>query len=181
MSLRHTLLGFLALTPMTGYDLRKSIAQSVGHFWTADQAQIYRTLASLVQEGLVSAETQQQEERPNRRVHRIQPDGLVELDRWLAAPLQPVPVREPFLLRVFLGGRLGPAQICQILADRVSEAEDMITTLGAIEASLLQAPPTDLETRLRLATLQNGLAHARAERDWALSLQVELEKAEVDG
>ena len=44
MSLKHAVLGFLSIAPMTGYDLRKHMEESVAHFWPADQAQIYRTL-----------------------------------------------------------------------------------------------------------------------------------------
>jgi DNA-binding PadR family transcriptional regulator len=53
MSLKHAILGFLSIRPLSGYDLKKAIDGTVGHFWTADQAQIYRMLASLVGEELV--------------------------------------------------------------------------------------------------------------------------------
>ena len=36
MSLKHAILGFLSLQPMTGYDLKKAFDQSVRHFWPAN-------------------------------------------------------------------------------------------------------------------------------------------------
>jgi PadR family transcriptional regulator AphA len=176
MSLRHAILGFLALRPMTGYDLRKQMAGSVGHFWPADQAQIYRTLAGLVADGLVEVATVEQQARPNRRLHRIRPEGSAELDRWLAAAPALGPGREPFLLHLFFGGRLGSGPIRALLEGRVAEAEAQIAALGAVEGATRAAAGQGLEARLRLATLENGLAHARAERDWALALVAELEE-----
>ena len=67
MSLKHAVLGFLSIAPMSGYDLRKHMEESVAHFWPADQAQIYRTLGHLAADGLVSVETIPQEGKPDRR------------------------------------------------------------------------------------------------------------------
>ena len=45
MSLGHAILGFLNREPMTGYDLKtRCFDDDAAHFWTADQAQVYRTL-----------------------------------------------------------------------------------------------------------------------------------------
>ena len=48
MSLGHAILGFLSRRPMTGYELKtRCFDQVASHFWTADQAQIYRTLDAI--------------------------------------------------------------------------------------------------------------------------------------
>ncbi|GAA3875273.1 PadR family transcriptional regulator [Celeribacter arenosi] len=165
MSLKFALLGFLVEQPMTGYDLRKAMEASVGHFWTADQAQIYRTLSGLVDEGLVTVDVVEQETRPNRRVHRICPAGEDALDAWLASPLEPVPVREPFLMRTFFGGRLKVEAIEHLLTARIDEATQLVSLLSAIRQQ--QSTPTSLSMHLRIATLDNGIAHGQAEIDWA--------------
>ena len=169
MSLRHALLGFLALRPMSGYDLNKAFAGSAGHFWPADQSQIYRTLAQLVAAGQVEVDVQPQAGRPDRREHRILPAGLAELDAWLASPLDHGPTREPFLARMFFADRLGAAGILTLLDEREDAARALLTVLESITEQsrqhLADSPP-DLATRLRMATLSNGIAHARAEIDW---------------
>ena len=168
MSLRHALLGFLAICPMSGYDLRRSMHESVAHFWPVDQSQIYRTLAQLEKDGLVQVHEVHQEGRPDRRDHSITPDGLAALDDWLGSPAEYTPAREPFLLRLFFVARLGPERTRAVLEERVAEAREMLAvlaaTLGAVEAASV---PQDLGARLRLATLDNGAAHARAELEWA--------------
>ncbi|WP_281843090.1 PadR family transcriptional regulator [Sinisalibacter aestuarii] len=179
MSLRHAILGFLAHCPMTGYDLKRHMARSVSHFWPADQAQIYRTLSGLVADGLVAVETEEQTAKPNRQVHSIRPEGLAELDRWLAEPIGITPSREPFLMRLFFVGRLGAGGVRALLAARIAEAEALLSALDEVRAEAQQAAETGLEGRLRLATQENGAAHARAERDWAAALLNEI--GEQDG
>jgi PadR family transcriptional regulator AphA len=111
MALRYALLGFLSLRPLSGYDLKRLFDTTVQHFWTGDQAQIYRTLAQLAEEGLVKVRVIEQDKRPDRKEHHLTEAGLEELEKWLRSPLEPVPVREPFLLRLFLPDGL-PEAMC---------------------------------------------------------------------
>jgi len=179
MSLKHAVLGFLSIAPMSGYDLRKHMEESVAHFWPADQAQIYRTLGHLAADGLVSVTTIPQEGKPDRREHAITDSGLAELDAWLASPVEYVPSREVFLVRLFFVGRLGVDRVRAVLQERADEARELAAVLeqtrDASEQAVAAAGITlSLEMRLRLATLANGLAHARAELDWTQELLAEL-------
>jgi PadR family transcriptional regulator, regulatory protein AphA len=163
MSLRHAILGILSIQPMSGYDLKKTIDQSVGHFWTADQSQVYRTLAALVEDGLASRRTVAQDERPNLHLHTVTDRGLVALDEWLASPLQTPPMREPFLARLFFADRMPPEAIRELLEVRRREVGEQLAALEAIAVSVDDA---DIGQVLRLATLANGIAHAKTELEW---------------
>jgi DNA-binding PadR family transcriptional regulator len=183
MSLRYAILGFLSVQPMSGYDLKKAFDGSVGHFWTADQAQIYRTLTRLTDDGLVETSRIAQEGKPDRKEHRLTSDGWAELDTWLASPEQPQPTREPFLLKVFFAGRLDREPVRQMLAHRVEAGERQLAVLQEIAATLDRAftgKAIALDQRLRNATLDNGIRHTRAEIEWARDLldQIEQERPE---
>lgn len=173
MSLKHAILGLLAIQPMSGYGLKKVIDDSVGHFWTADQSQIYRTLAGLVDDGLASRRTVVQEERPNLHIHAVTEGGLEELDRWLASPLQTPPSREPFLARLFFADRLSEDEVRELLATRRRQVSEALAALEAID---VPTPPAHIDEMLRSATLANGLAHARTELDWLDATQQQLER-----
>jgi len=173
MSLKHAVLGFLAIEPMSGYDLKKAFDASVGHFWTADQAQIYRTLARLVEEGMVEIRQVAQDRRPDRNEHRLTNSGTIELDTWLATAASAWPTREPFLLRIFFAGRLDRELVQTMLVQRIEEGEQLLATLIATGSTIdhESADTTiDFEAKLRLATLDNGLRHVRAEIAWATTL-----------
>ncbi|CAN5182503.1 helix-turn-helix transcriptional regulator [soil metagenome] len=170
MTLRHAILGFLSVAPSTGYDLKSYFDGSVRQFWTADQAQIYRVLAQLAQDGLVTIEVIPQSDRPDRKLHHLTPAGTDELDRWLASPLDAHAVREPFLLRLFFAGRLGRAGVGDLIGARIAAAEQQLALLSAIRSS--SGPPgPDLERMLRLATLDNGIRHTQTEIDWLAELR----------
>lgn len=177
MSLRHSILGILSIQPMSGYDLKKVIDESVGHFWSADQSRIYRTLVDLVDEGLASRRTVVQDERPNLHLHSATDQGLAELDRWLASPLQTQAAREPFLARLFFASRMPMDEIRKLLDTRRREVSQQLLALESI--SVARAAPenvTEVEHALRLATLANGIAHARAEIDWLDATEQHLER-----
>lgn len=167
MSLRHALLGLLAVRPMSGYDLKKVIDASIGHFWSADQSQIYRTMATLVDEGLATRRTIVQDDRPNLHEHSLTPAGRDELARWLRSPVPQPPTREPFLMRLFFAGSLDANEIDALLTEREAEVQHLLDALTAID--IPSEPPagvTATELILRTATRDHGIAHARAELDW---------------
>ena len=179
MSLRYAILGFLSVQPMSGYDLKKAFDGSVGYFWTADQAQIYRTLTGLIEGGLVEASHIVQEGRPDRKEHRLTDAGRAELDTWLASPETPQPTREPFLLKIFFAGRLGREPVRRMLAQRLDAGEQQLAALQEIAAAVdheLAGQAIDLEQRLRNATLDNGIKHTQAEIEWARDLLDRIEQ-----
>jgi PadR family transcriptional regulator AphA len=174
MSLRHAVLGFLSLKPLTGYDLKKAFDGSVSNFWPADQAQIYRTLAQLTEEGLAEVRVVPQEGRPDRKEHSITAGGVEELDRWLRTPLDPQPTREPFLLKVFFAGRLARDEFVTIVDERIAEGEIELDVFRDIIAGVAAATgnaPMTLERWLPIVTLDNGIRHFRAELAWLRDLR----------
>ncbi|MGI5242420.1 PadR family transcriptional regulator [Dactylosporangium sp. CA-139066] len=177
MSLRHAILGFLALRPLTGYDLKKYFDASVQHFWSADQAQIYRTLNQLHRDGLAEVVAVAQDGRPDRKEHHITAAGRGELDAWLAAPDEPPPVHEPFLLKLFFAGRLPAAGRAALLDARIAAAAERLEVLRAIAGQSVAAlqGPDAADRVMAAATLENGIRHVAAELDWLRDLRADLE------
>lgn len=166
MVLKYLVLGMLNLAPMTGYDLKKRFDSTVAHFWAADRAQIYRTLGALVSAGWATVETVEQRTYPTRHVHHITATGLAALQGWIRSPLEPEVVRDVFLARLFFAGSLDAPAVRAILAERRTEAEGMRTRLLAERERHAASSADDLARLVRLATLDNGLAHADAELSW---------------
>jgi PadR family transcriptional regulator, regulatory protein AphA len=182
MSLRHAVLGFLSLRPLTGYDLKKYLDAGVGHFWTADQAQIYRSLSQLSDEGLVEVHVIAQDSRPDRKEHHITPAGLAELDEWLRSPLEPRAIREPFLVKVFFASRLPPGDTANMIDARVAAADRQLDELRRVAtqamAAMAQEPPT-IEELLSTATLESGIRHVVTELEWLRDLRRDLDDVPV--
>lgn len=95
MSLRNALLAILRVGPLSGYDLAKQFAQSVGHVWHAPDSQIYPELRKMEAAGLIEGEDQTRGERGHRRIYHVTPEGDAAFRAWIAAPLEYQRVRDP--------------------------------------------------------------------------------------
>ena len=156
MALARIILGLLALAPMTGYDLKRHFDSSVRHFWWADKAQIYRTLATLVAGGLAEVETV---------------PGRGALSEWLVSPPEHRTVRHPFLARLFFAGELDDDQLDALLAERRATVTEQLAEYERLRPEVLAEAADGRATgdragTLRLATLEHGIAHARTELTW---------------
>lgn len=161
MDLRHAILGLLSVRPMSGYDLGRSFAGSVAHFWHADQSQIYRTLERLAADDAIDTTVVPQDGKPDRKVHALTAAGTRELEQWLASPIDPDRPKEPFLARLFFAAPLGREGVERLLAERQAQVEAEARALGTIDSR-----DGDLAAALRGATLRNGIVHAEAELAW---------------
>ncbi|WP_127130641.1 PadR family transcriptional regulator [Georgenia sp. SYP-B2076] len=164
MVLARLILGLLNIAPMTGYDVKKHVDSTIRHFWAADKAQVYRTLAGLVRDGYATVEVVPGVGLPDRQEHHITEAGRRALTEWLASDLTPHAEREPFLARIFFAGSLGREQVLDLLRERRAQAEVLLTELTARRARHAEAH--DRGGYLMLATLENGLTHVRAELEW---------------
>ena len=99
---KYALLGVLSLGSMSGYDLKKTIEESVGYFWKENYAQIYPMLKVLEHEGLAVGSTEKHEGKPDRRVYTITEHGKEVLKDWLVEPFGGMQVeRNELLLKLF--------------------------------------------------------------------------------
>jgi DNA-binding PadR family transcriptional regulator len=80
MSLRHAVLGMLAVDASTGYDLARRFDTSMANAWHASHSQIYPELARLEEAGMVEVVG----EGPRRsRTFAVTDAGREELRTWL--------------------------------------------------------------------------------------------------
>jgi PadR family transcriptional regulator, regulatory protein AphA len=167
MSLPHAILGFLRDRTLTGYDLKTlCFDDSVAHFWPADQAQIYRTLDKLAEEGFVESQVEVQADRPNRKLYAITQAGRDELTRWLSTP-QALPVhREPFLIQLFFGSQLDPRKVIDLLRQKRDAHQSQLERFRAIEQHTFSTPNLSTERLLQRATLELGIRNEQMYIDW---------------
>ena len=173
MALEYAILGFLSYHPYTGYDLKKAFDLSVRHFWPADQSQIYRTLSRLTQEGLAEVEKVPQEDRPDRKVHRITATGRAALRTWLAAEPPLEEPRSAGLIQVFFAGQLSDAEILAKFEAHAAELREILARYDRVP-ELLEPFRNEVgssrEYFFWMLTLENGIRSMRATLEWAQSV-----------
>ncbi|CUS06208.1 conserved protein of unknown function [Candidatus Promineifilum breve] len=167
MSLKHAILGFLAIQPMSGYDLKKAFDGSVRHFWPADQSQIYRTLAALAAAGLATVEDTDHADPLSRKVYHLSDDGRAALHRWLTDPPPPADDRDPFLIQVFFAGQLSDTEAAAVLERRRAEVAEQLAVFEMMYRAYATAP-TDRPRALffSLLTLEQVIAQGRPYLAW---------------
>jgi DNA-binding PadR family transcriptional regulator len=169
MTLEHAILGFLEREPMTGYDLKtRCFDAAAGHVWTADQAQVYRTLERLSARGLVRSKLIPQRGKPDRRVFRITPKGRNALLSWLREPQTPSAVRDPLLMRVLMSTDLSDAEIAQLLSSARDDYQARLEALriDAAAPAPACAAPDARGAELYRMTLTAAMSATRGVIDW---------------
>ena len=101
MSLRNVLLVYLASGASTGYDIARGFRGSFGYLWNASYQQIYRDLATLNREGLVSCREQPSDNgRPTRKLYRLTDAGQQAMQDWFATPARLPRYNDAFMVKV---------------------------------------------------------------------------------
>ena len=173
MSLRYAILGFLSLRPLSGYELKKAFDNSVRHFWAADQAQIYRALAALTDDGLTTVERVPSENLPDRKVHHLTPAGADALHGWLVAPTERPQRREPFLVKLFFSGSLSQSERRRLISAECEALDAELAMLRVVVGPMRAAsalPQPGIDYAGPVATLANGARLGRAYRVWLQEL-----------
>lgn len=132
-------LGLLTRAAMSGYDLRKRIDRSVGYFWAPAKTQIYAVLPRLVAAGLATKRDVAQSGRPDKQVYRITRAGRAALRAWLnLGPIEPVPDKNPMLLKLFFGDAADPDALAEQVRERRATGVQLLAALEEIEATKRQ-------------------------------------------
>ena len=169
MSLDHAIMGFLSSEDSTGYELKtRCFDRLTSHYWTADQAQIYRTLDRLERQGLVSAKLQVQRGRPDRNVYKLTAAGRKSLDGWLEDYHPAPPHRDPFLIQIAFADHLSDSATLELFARAREERQTRLETLRshAMKLSEESEGDSDRGVMLERMTYDAALAKERATIDW---------------
>lgn len=167
MSLAYAILGFLQQEDMTGYDLKTScFDQCIAHLWPADQAQIYRTLDKLVEQGWITCTVKIQRDRPNRKVYSLTEVGIAELIRWLQCPQPLATVREPLLMQLFFAAQLPNEAIMQLLQQQLAARCQKLAECKTIDLPTLGDKSASREQIVQRLVLELAIQREQTYIDW---------------
>lgn len=129
----YVILGFLAVKgaePLSGYDLKQHIDNSVRFFFAASYGQIYPELKKLSEAGLVEGVDSPTGGRA-RTAYAITDAGHEELRGWLLEAQNKIEMRDQGILRIFFSDDLPHeqriAKIKELRAERLAGLEVLET------------------------------------------------------
>jgi PadR family transcriptional regulator, regulatory protein AphA len=168
MSLDAAILGFLGEQPRSGYDLKtRCFDDAAKDFWTADQAQIYRTLDRLQAAKLVSLARKRQSGKPDRKVYSLTELGRQSLAAWLGSTLPLAPPRDALLLQLYFGAGASDSELAEHLSTRRQLHQSRLDGLRRhAEIAAQQTRVSARQASLRDAAYTGAIAVERAAIDW---------------
>ena len=176
MSLQAAILGFIALEPTSGYTLKQRFDGSLRSFWTATRSQIYRELHQLERDGLIAAEREPGDGKPDRKVYTLTSAGREALANWLVEAPEPLTLRHPLLLKFVFAADLASRDLDGVLA-RYAEG---VAASRADYAARLEKPDifslarSPRERHMWRLAIEHGLAWCDMELDWLARTRREL-------
>jgi PadR family transcriptional regulator AphA len=159
----HVVLGLVAARqPITSYEMKRSVARSIGYFWPFPHSQLYAEPARLVRLGLLEEDVE--ETGRKRRRFRITDAGQLALARWLAEPAsEPTEIRDLGMLKLFFGAQGRREDLVALATEQHIAHQRRFEEYEALHAEVAH-----IATVWELATLEIGTRYERmATEFWA--------------
>ncbi|MEW5796226.1 MAG: PadR family transcriptional regulator [Candidatus Zixiibacteriota bacterium] len=160
------ILGLLSLRPMSGYDIKTFIAQSIGFFWQESYGQLYPTLRRLVASGLSTESSQTTGGRPERRVYKITKAGRAQLLAWLKTPTESEPIRNELLLKLFFGMFTDRSTCAEHVRSLLEQQTERLREFNYVERTILKEYERQDVYDYWITTLRFGRHITRARVRW---------------
>jgi DNA-binding PadR family transcriptional regulator len=153
---KMAVLGLLCHKPMTGYDIKKTIAQSTGMFWSESYGQIYPTLKKLTREGLAVVQQSERRGAASKTSYAPTAKGRNTIKTWLAQPAKTNIIRSETLLKIFFGGQADLLLTQMHIEQELADSRQALAVLTTVEKMLAQRSNgrrnlTDFHFRLTIA------------------------------
>lgn len=161
---KYALLGMLAFRSATGYDIKKTMAQTTDNFWSESDGAIYPILKQLLKEGLVTLSVENEQSARPRKVYSITKSGKSELEEWLSKEPAIYQGRNELLLKVFFAEHTQPeVTIEHITKYRAKLAEKLKEYENIWERSKKNK---EQKRSIRSLTLRSGILMSQAKLQW---------------
>lgn len=182
MDIQFAILGLLNWQPLSGYDLKKIIAESEVFYWSGNNNQIYNSLVALHKQGLVSQEVQYQESLPAKKIYTITETGRVELRQWLLSNPELPEFRDNFLIQLAFGDELSGDELDALLARYAEEMSVQLQMRRAQMARPSTAPNRTPRERFLWERIEQHLKSLyERELEWVNRLRKDLQEMPFNG
>ena len=173
---RYAILGMLSICPMSGYDIKKTIEESISNFWSESYGQIYPVLKRLVADDLVTKTVEIQSGKPDRHVYKLTKKGRQELQRWLSGGIVPKVQRNEFLLKLFFGEEVAATTNLKHVEQHREIQLQLLEKYHALEREIKSKYRDDPNSSYWLMTLEHGKHVSHALVAWCDQTLVKLNK-----
>ncbi|MEU6562366.1 PadR family transcriptional regulator [Nocardia nova] len=153
--------------PLTPYELKARMEESVDYFWPVPHAQLYRIPARLADQGLLHEDAEESGRR--RRVFQLTDAGREVLRAWLSDPRCPAPeTRDPAQVKLFFADLGDPQDVVALAHRQAAEHRRWLDRYRTLHAEI--DPHDSVRAQSRSRILELGIAHEQAQADFWTAL-----------
>ncbi len=160
------ILGLLSIDALTGYEMKKLMEESISHFWSESNGQLYPALSQLKKDQLIELSDTQHKGKQISHRYAITSKGRAALEQWLGESTEmKLLQRDEELLKLFFGKNASYTTSIELLKKRQQRVQKKLDQFLAIHKEIEQY--TDSPHYLYwLLSLKNGICRAEAEVQW---------------
>lgn len=174
---QFAILGHLSLKPLSGYGLKKIIAQSTQHFWSESYGNLYPSLEKLIRAKLIKVEeTERSAGKRQQTIYSITALGMEHLLQWLKQNQTDKIQRDELLLKIFFGKHIEPENIIAHLEIEIASLSTKIRFLENLNQELPIRQAKNEHLPYWLMTIACGLKTLSARLEWCFECIQELQK-----
>lgn len=135
IDVRVLCLGVLSRGDASGYEIRKAFEGGpLSLFSDAGFGSIYPALRRLLEEGFIILAQKGGDNRPDKKVYRITPQGRTYFLQAINRPPAPDKLRSEFMFAMFFSDQLPSRQVERMVADRIEDLRDTVAELERCDA-----------------------------------------------
>jgi DNA-binding PadR family transcriptional regulator len=151
---------------MSGYDIRKEAAASIGYFWSESYGQIYPSLRDLASQGLIRRRAGRRGGNRDRHVYEITERGREALAAWRSEPPREVSLRNELLLKLFFGNRDSAGAEIEWIDGSLAKERAALEEFGRIREQLKKEQRDHPSLPFWLMTVSYGEHRSRSLIRW---------------
>lgn len=174
----YVILGILSLRPSSGYDIKKTIENSIGYFYKVSNGQIYPVLKKLLDESAVIYTIEKNNGKPERKSYSITQRGHEVLLEWLESP--GYKNDGELLLKIYFGSLEPAGKNIQRLNRMIESKEKNMVVYNRLAENFNRASRAYLPNIYSYFTLRFGQIMTQATIDWGKEVIGALQAIERD-
>ncbi len=163
---KYAVLGFLSMQPASGYEIKKMMAETTGHFWREGDSAIYPILKLLLDQKMVTCQADDQESNRPKKIYTITNKGLDALKHWLLADTEPYQSRNEFMLKVYFGWNVDREATLEHIKKIKSDTLKAVKKFNEIQTRFENPKKMKSDKLHRFLTLRAGIVLSEASLEW---------------
>lgn len=175
MSTKYVVLGYLSWRPMTGYEIKKLIAESETLHWSANDNQIYAALVEMHRDGWLTKTAGAEEVASNRQVYVITDAGAEALQAWVVSDPLPPQTKNSFHHQLMWADSLHAAEMDALLDAYLNAVGEKLFFIRVQADQKPNMPQRSAREQYVWDMIQrNWIAHYEIELDWIRKMRQDL-------